>query len=120
MMSSCSGTFSSSLGTSCRFSSEFCQKFTGRPRRIGDVLQVTLLDGALDLWVPELEVIFKLIGAHDAGDRDAVFFQDEVFLIAHHPIAHHPADDLAEVDAGFGDGEMMDHSIQFIPLMNID
>src|SRR6266478_6605822 len=115
MLSSCSGTFSSSLGTSCRFSSEFSQKFTCRPRLTGEVLLVTLLDGALDLWVPELEVIFKLVGAHDAGDGNAVLFQDEVFLVP-----HDPADDLAEVDAGFGDGEMMDHSVQRMLLMNID
>src|SRR6267378_7069239 len=115
MLSSCSGTFSSSLRTSCRFSSEFSQKFTCRPRLTGELLLVTLLDGALDLWIAKLQIILKLVGAHDAGDGNAVLFQDEVFLIP-----DNPADDLAEVDAGFGDGKMVDHSVQFMPLMSID
>src|SRR5467141_965674 len=111
MLSSCSGTFSSSLRTSCRFSSEFSQKFTCRPRLTGEVLLVTLLDGALDLWIAKLQIILKLVGPHDAGDRDAVFFQDKIFLVP-----HDTADDLAEVDAGFGDGKMVDHSVRFMPL----
>jgi len=74
-----------------------------------------LLDGSFDLWVPELEVVFKLIGAHNASDGDTVFLQDEVLLVT-----DDPANDLAKVDAGFRDGKMMDRGVQFIALMNND
>src|SRR5579863_4631463 len=94
---------------------EFSEELFDRPAFPGTLLVRALLDGSFDLWVPEFQVVFKLIGAHNAGNRDAVFLQDEVLLVT-----DDPANDLAEVDAGFGEGKMMDHSCQFTPLMNND
>jgi hypothetical protein len=50
--------------------------------------------------IPEFEVILQLLGIEDAGDRDTIFLEDEIFLVD-----MRPADDLAEVYAGFGKGE---------------
>jgi hypothetical protein len=53
----------------------------------------------------EFEVILKLVGAHDAGDGNAIFFKDEIFLVDVHALY-----DLAEIYAGFGYGETMYHA----------
>jgi hypothetical protein len=70
-----------------RFSSfwlriELAEELRDRPTFPGTVFSSAFSYRPLDLWVPELEVIFKLIGAHNARDRDAIFLQDEVLLTA--------------------------------------
>jgi len=42
---------------------------------------MVLFDLPLDLGIAELQVVFDLVGVHDADNRDAVLFQNDIFLI---------------------------------------
>ena len=68
------------------------------------VIFVALADLVADAGVPQLKVVLQLVGVEDTDDGDAVLFQDEVLLVDVRPLRN-----LAEVHAGFGDGESMDH-----------
>jgi hypothetical protein len=66
---------------------------------------VALANVLADLGILEFQLVLKLIGAHDAHDRDAVLLQDEILAIKVHTF-----DDSAKIDAGFGYGYAIDRS----------
>jgi hypothetical protein len=53
-----------------------------------------------DRGIAHFEMVLQLVGAHDPGDRDAGFLEDEVFLVQVCALHH-----LAEVYARLGYGE---------------
>src|SRR3974390_2921808 len=63
-------------------------------------------DLPVHLRIAELEVVLELVGVHDAGDRDAVLLEDEVFSVQMSLL-----DDRAEVDTGFCNGNAIDHDV---------
>jgi hypothetical protein len=77
----------------------------GGPGAAGTNIRVALADLRPDVGVAQFQVIFKLIGVHDADDGDAILLQDEVFMVEVGALGQ-----LAEVDASFGDGETIDHT----------
>ena len=78
---------------------ELLEKLLGRPALAGEVFLVALADVLPDLRVPALEVILELVNVHQARDRDAVLFEDDVLLVEVDPL-----DQGAEVYAGLGQG----------------
>src|ERR1022692_2888395 len=85
-----------------------CPRFTRALVAPGEKILVALSNVFADLRVAEFQIIFELLGAHDADDWNAVLFQNEVFLIQ----VHAPYD-LPEVHACFGDWKTMYHGIRF-------
>ena len=68
----------------------------------------------------QFKVIFKFRNAKNASNGNPVLFQNEVFVIE-----VSPTDDLAEVNSGFGDCDMVNHGFEFYcheeePLCSID
>lgn len=55
-------------------------------------------------WAQCFKVVFEFVGSYNAGDTDAVHFDDEVLLVDVDALH-----DLPEVDTGFGDGQAMDY-----------
>jgi hypothetical protein len=47
----------------------------------GGDIGIARMDGAANLGISRFKIIFQFVGIQNAGDRDAVFFQDEIFLI---------------------------------------
>ena len=70
----------------------------------GSVLLAALADVLADLGVSQLEVVLEFVGAHEAGDGNAVFLEDHVL-----PFEMDALYDRAEIDASFGDGKAMNH-----------
>jgi len=69
----------------------------------GDKFCVALANVLTDLGVLKFQVVLKLVGAHDANDRNAVFLQDEILAIQADTF-----DDRPKIDAGFGYGYAID------------
>ena len=67
-------------------------------------VSIALADLGVDSGVLELQIVFKLICAHDANDGDAIFFQDEVLVPQVGALCH-----LTEVDTGLRYGKVIDH-----------
>jgi hypothetical protein len=61
-----------------------------------------------NLGVLEFKVVFKLGGAHDTGNRDAIFFEDEILLVS-----IDTPDELAQIHTRFRYWKTMHHGIHF-------
>jgi hypothetical protein len=62
-----------------------------------------LRDVSPDLGIAHLQIVLELVDVHQAGQRDAVFLEDDVLLVDMHAL-----DDGAEGVARFAEGEALD------------
>ena len=84
--------------------SEFLEELRCWATLAGEVLLVARADVGADLWIPNLEVVLELVDVHEANDRDAVLFEDEVLLVE--------ADSFdygAQIHSGLCQGESLNH-----------
>ncbi len=84
------------------------------------VALVTLSDLCFQCGILQFKVVFKFRNAQNTSNGNPVLLQNEVFVIE-----VSPTDDLAEVNAGFGDCDMVNHGFGFYcheeePLCSID
>jgi hypothetical protein len=84
---------------------KFSQELAGFARLSSTILGVTLPDLLLETGIAKFQIIFQIVYVHDANDRNAVFFKDEVL-----PVNVRSADNLAEVDAGSSERNSMDYA----------
>ena len=83
------------------------------------IFSIPLCDLLLHLGVLEFQPVFQIIYIDNAGNGNAVFFQNETLLVE-----VRPACDLSQIDAGFGQWNAVYHRHCFFhdgpPLFNID
>jgi hypothetical protein len=79
---------------------QFSQQSPGGSCLAGLAVLTAGRNRGLDSGVAHFEIVFQLIGRHDADDGNAVLFEDEVLVAVMRPLG-----DLAEIDARLGDGE---------------
>ena len=81
---------------------------------------VALSDLFFQCRILQFKVVFKFRNAKNTSNGNPVLLQNEVFVIE-----VSPTDDLAEVKAGLGDCDMVNHGFEFYcheekPLCGID
>lgn len=76
---------------------QFRQKIIQRFGLALAIFSIPLCDLFLHLGVLEFQPVFQIIYIDNAGNGNAVFFQNETLLVE-----VRPACDLSQIDAGFG------------------
>lgn len=72
------------------------EKFPCGADTAGSGIRAALRDLLLYLRIAKFQVVFELVGAHEASDGNAIFLQDEILLVQMNAF-----DDRAKINAGF-------------------
>lgn len=88
------------------FTSGRLRQHISRCQAAGWDIRIALLDRVADVRVLHFQIVFQFVNIQNAGNRNPVLFENEVFLVDMRAFY-----DVAEVNACLGDGKTMRHSV---------